>query len=41
MIKEFRKYIAARMLLWIYYILPKCTFKIAYSNFIKKYINLL
>ena len=39
--KAFRKYIAAKMLLWIYYILPDCTFKIAYSNFIKKYIHLL
>ena len=39
--KALRKYIAARMLLWIYYILPDCTFKIAYSNFIKKYIRLL
>ena len=39
--KELRKYIAARMLLWIYYILPECTFKIGYSNFIKKYIHLL
>jgi len=39
--KALRKYIAARMLLWVYYILPDCTFKIAYSNFIKKYINLL
>ena len=41
MIKVLRKYIAARMLLWIYYILPDCTFKIAYSNFIRKYIHLL
>ena len=39
--KELRKYIASKMLLWIYYILPKCTFKIAYANFIKKYIRLL
>ena len=41
MIKELRKYIASKMLLWTYYILPECTFKIAYSNFIKKYIHLL
>ena len=39
--KELRKYIASKMLLWIYYILPDCTFKIGYSNFIKKYIRLL
>ena len=39
--EAFRKYIAARMLLWIYYILPKCTFKVSYSNFIRKYIHLL
>ena len=39
--KALRKYIAARMLLWIYYILPDCTFKVAYSNFIRKYIRLL
>ena len=39
--KALRKYIAARMLLWIYYILPDCTFKVAYSNFIKKHIHLL
>ena len=39
--KALRKYIAARMLLWIYYILPDCTFKIAYNNFIRKYIHLL
>ena len=39
--KALRKYIAARMLLWIYYILPDCTFKVAYNNFIKKYIHLL
>ena len=39
--KELRKYIASQMLLWTYYILPECTFKMAYSNFIKKYIHLL
>ena len=39
--KELRKYIASKMLLWTYYILPDCTFKIGYSNFIKKYIHLL
>ena len=33
--KELRKYIASKMLLWIYYILPECTFKIAYSNLLK------
>ena len=41
MIKEFRKYIAVKMLLCVYYILPDCTFKIGYFNFIKKYIHLL
>ena len=39
--KELRKYIAARMLLWIYCILPDCTFKVVYSNFIRKYRHLL
>ena len=39
--KELRKYIASKMLLWTYYILPDCTFKMAYYNFIKKYIHLL
>ena len=39
--KELRKYIAVKMLLCVYYILPDCTFKVAYSNFIKKYIHLL
>ena len=39
--KALRKYIAVRMLLWIYYILPDSTFKVAYTNFIRKYIHLL
>ena len=39
--KALRKYIAAKMLLRIHYILPDCTFKVAYSNCIKKYIHLL
>lgn len=33
--KELEKYIAKQMLLWIYYILPECTFKIAYYNLLK------
>lgn len=41
MIKEFRKYIATILLMGVIFILPKCTFKIGYSNFIKKYIHLL
>ena len=41
MIKEFRKYIATILLIGAIHILPECTFKMAYSNFIKKYIRLL
>ena len=41
MIKEFRKYIATILLMGAIFILPECTFKIAYCNFIKKYIHLL
>ena len=39
--KAFRKYIATILLMGAIFILPECTFKIAYSNFIKKYIHLL
>lgn len=41
MIKEFRKYIATILLMGVIHILPDCTFKVAYNNFIKKYIHLL
>ena len=41
MIKDFRKWLALFPLMIVIPILPECTFKKLYVNFIEKYIHLL